>query len=286
MLDFEPSGSGEAAILVAGPLSCSGEPCQDIMRDSIENLGIRSEDTSLTKSAIRLIAVEEFKLRDVAIWGSGSGGAWSGGSPSVGLDIHGHEFATMSDVSINADEPISVGTNPVTYAAGKWDISHFHFSDLYLVAGNYPCISFGDPINLLQVTFDGLQAWVGGTHGLYWNDATASSAANGLVLSNVRSEQGKSSSGYTVYLNSTGPEIQNVIITAMHADPSRNGLYLRNAFWGTVQNFTYGGLHVALDADPSNAHLLIHNSFFQRGSSVGSATAIKPASDGWVNTTP
>jgi hypothetical protein len=159
----------------------------------------------------------------------------------------------------------------------------FHFSDLYLLANGQPCVNISDGIVLSQVTFDGHQAWVGGNYGLYWVNTTAVNASNGLFISGVRTEQTSDPNGYSIYIDSTPAEPQNVMITGLYGDPGRNGLYLRGTYWMAVQNFIYGGNLIALDADASNVRLNVHNSFFQLGSSVGTGTTITPLSDGWVN---
>ncbi len=289
MLLFAPREAGPA-ILVSRPLGCkyNSAPCADIVQNSIRNLSIYSSDTSTPKSAIKLIATSQMEIEDVAISGSGPGSSWSGGSPGIGIQIQGHEAATISKVFINADEPISIETNPLVYGNGTLpiDIDHFHFSDLYLIANGFPCVKIGDPVELTQVIFDGREAWVGGTYGLYWNDMTDSGASEGLFLSNVRTEQATQSSAYSVWIRASGRQIQNVMINGLYADPARNAVYLRGTYWTSIQNLIYGGTYQALDADSSNQQLSIHNSFFQLGSSVAATTAAKPAPNGSVNTTP
>lgn len=288
-ITFAPHQPGPA-ILVSKPLTCSNysAPCTDIVRDSIRNLLIYSADTTVPKAAIKLMAASDMEIENVAIAGSGPGSSWSGGSPGIGIQIQGHEALTVSKVSINADEPISIETNPIVYGNGTFhiDSDHFHFSDLYLIANGYPCVKIGDPVQLTQTIFDGRQSWVGGTYGLYWNDQADLGASNGLYLSNVRTEQGSNSSGYSVWISAIGRQIQNVMITGMYADPGRNGVYLRGTHWTTLQNFIYGGNAEALNADSSNDLLSIHNSFFQVGSSVAATSSVKPASNGNVNTVP
>ena len=260
----------------------------DLSLGSIRNLELYGSDTVSPKVALKLVAVTGMKVEDLVIAGAGPGNSWTGGSPGIGIEIQGHDTSSVLNVLVNADEPLSIEPNPIVYPGNLHiDIDHFHFDDIYLVANGYPCIKVGDPINLTQVSFDGRQAWVGGTYGLYWNDQTASLASNGLALSNVRTEQGSPPSGYSVWINNRSPnQLQNVIITGMLSDPLRNGLFLRGTFWTNIQNFTYPGTGVALDADATNSRLLVHNSFFQIGSSVGPGTAVQRFSDGWVNTTP
>jgi Pectate lyase superfamily protein len=286
LLIFAPTMPG-AAIKFSKPAMCQGgaAPCGDIVRGSLKGFSFYTHDATVAKIGIELVAASEMVIEDVTIGGDSGGGAWSGGGNSIGLRTRGHDVSSFSRLTISADTPISIETNPLVYANGTFpiDIDHFHFSDLYLIANKHPCIDIGDNVVLTQVTFDGREAWVRGTYGLRWVNTIARLASNGLYISNLRTEQGTDPNAYSISIESSASQIQNVMITGLYADPGRNGIHLRGTYWTAIQNLVYGGSGIALDATASNVRLNVHNSFFQLGSSVGSGTTITPLSDGWVN---
>jgi hypothetical protein len=283
LIVFAPRVAG-AAIKFSKPATCNGgtAPCEDVVRCSLKGLSLYTHDATLAKIGIELDAASEAVIEDVTI--SGDSG-WSGGGNSIGLRARGHDVSSFSRLTISADTPISIETNPLVYANGTFpiDIDHFHFSDLYLVGNGHPCIDIADNVVLTQVTFDGREAWVRGNYGLRWVNTIARAASNGLYISNLRTEQGTDPNAYSISIETTTSQIQNVMVTGLYADPGRNGIHLRGTYWTAVQNFVYGGSGIALDANASNVRLNVHNSFFQLGSSVGTGTTITPFSDGWVN---
>lgn len=288
---YKPTAAGPAILISKAANGVI--PPADISRCSVSSLGVYAPTVSAyVTAAIKLVSASAARIEDVKIWGAGTNQTWSGASPSVGLQIQGKEDSTFTNIQSFADIPISIETNPLISVHNgnsmPIDADHFHFQDLYLIANSpYACVNIGDPVSLTQVTFDGRQAWVCGKYGLFWNNANAS-YANGLVIMNVRTEQGDPT-GYSIWINNTSAHQQQyVIVTGLNADPNRNGIYLRRTWWTNIQNYSYGGAKVALDADSSNKRLLVHNSFFQIGSTLGSGTTLSPVpySDGWVNTNP
>lgn len=294
-LRYEPTAPGPAILI-----SRMGDPTPvEITGCSVRDMGIYAPAASANLTAgIRLEAASCCMIKNVRIWGGGGSSAhsFSSGSssaPAIGLQICGKEDCTFTNIRSEADIPLSIETNPLISMHNGHsmhiDADHFHFQDLYLTAnGAWACVNFGDPVSLTQVTFDGHQAWVGGKYGLFWNNANAD-YANGLVIMNVRTEQGADSSGYSIWIHNTSAhQQQHVVVTGLNGDPGRNGIHLYRTWWTNIQNFCYGGSGVALDAGSSNKRLLVHNSFFQIGSSLGTGTVLSPApySDGWVNTNP
>lgn len=122
-------------------------------------------------------------------------------------------------------------------------------------------------MNLSDVTFDGAQAWVGGAGGLYWNDTTSAIASYGLTLKNIRTEQTASASSWAVYLG-RNQSLYGLRIENLYVDPNHKGIYMRNIFGATLDNYTFTGSGVALDYNGSNWGLDGRGCFFLAGSTV------------------
>lgn len=241
---------------------------------SIRGLGIGGTNAT-QKTAVEAIDVREFNFEDVAIY------PFTGGGKSIGLHIAGRELVRVVNVSIHADRPIVISAN----ANNGISLDHSHFEDVYLIAADaQPCIQIESGVNLSNVTFDGSQAWVGGTYGLYWNDTTSSRVSWALRIDNLRREQSKDPSAYSIYI-SHHAGLQALYMNNVFTDVSQNGVFLAGTRWSSIDHLVYPGKSQAIAADAaSNEHLVIQNSFFQRGSTTHPATPRSAGHpDGWWN---
>jgi hypothetical protein len=197
---------------------------------TIERLTFRTDDTSYHKTGVKLVDCGQTVLRDVNIYG------YTGTAKNaVGLHTQGRESCSATGLHITACVPIYIGKNP-DLTDGWLSADHFHFSDCYLSVVGTPstlvsaAVLVEDGVHCSQLEFDGYQAWVGGVHGLYWNQTVAPYAApTNLSIANMRSEQGTSATGYSVYVNmhATYP-LYNLTMTNCEFDVGREGVYTRN----------------------------------------------------------
>jgi Pectate lyase superfamily protein len=273
-ITYAPSANG-VAFLFSKPSPSTN----DIVRGGIRHFWIYSADTSHKKSAIKLVAVSEFKVEDIRVTGAGSNSTFSGGSPSIGIETQGHDSTSLIGLTIQADEPIAIEPNPDTYGGTILDMDHWHWSNLYLIANGYPCIFIASPTVITDVTFDGYESWVFGTYGLYWT-TSASAASYGVSFYNVRTEQ-TTSGNPSIYITATG-QIQALRFFNFYGDPNRAGFYLRHTYWTDISGFLYGGSGVVFDADSSNPHFKVTSSYFGSGK-LGAGTTITVSADGYVN---
>jgi pectate lyase-like protein len=202
---------------------------------------VASDDTGLTKTAIELKDTSNMIVKDLII------GPWTGNSNSIGLLVRGREAGHINNLHIQADRPLVIGMNGSDPIA----LDHFNFNDLYLLvtAGVLqPCIFIEDGVNLQNVQFGGFQAWVLGTHGLYWRDTTTTGVSLALVLRNVRTEQNTDPNGYSIYIEHNY-ELQDLLIENMVADLYQRGFFFRNIQRLTLRHVNYNGSDVALDVD-------------------------------------
>ena len=233
---------------------------------SVRDLSIYSNDSTYTKIGIDLVDSNSYEISGVSISGSvvvASTSYWSGAS-SIGLQVRGRQACGVRDIDITADRPLVIATNPNNAIS----IDHFNFHNLYLTANANPCVQILDGVNLSSVSFTGYQAWVLGTHGLYWLDTTTSFASFGLLLQNVRWEQGTSSASYLVSITHNSI-MQGLRIENCFGGADRNGYYLRkveDVYFGTVY-YTSASLK-ALDVDATVSRITIAGCFWQAGSTV------------------
>jgi hypothetical protein len=160
-----------------------------------------------------------------------------------------------------ADLPIRISPNP----NNEISIDHFHFSDCYFSANANPIVLIDSGINLTQVIFDGYQAWVSGTHGLYWADTETTQVSNGLTLCNIRWEQGTDPAAYSVYIRH-GCGLQGLRLRQTYGGFDRNGIFLRNVSEVLLDSIYHAGpANIALDVDHTVSRIKCLNAFWQAG---------------------
>jgi hypothetical protein len=232
------------------------------VQNTIRDLTFYSTDTTYTKTAIKLVDVSQCLVENVhTVFPH-----WFG-SGSTFLHILGRDTSAVRGLNVFADKPIRVSPIPAPHVALGIGIDHFHFSDCYLgnVTSANPLVTFDDGVIVSNVTFDGYQAWVGGSHGLYWNAPAATGVASlNLSINNVRWEQAISG-GYVAYV-APGPGIVDVSFTNCYSSDhavSAKGYYLRNTAQFAFRSVFYTGNSVGLDADSTctsgNLDLLLND---------------------------
>jgi hypothetical protein len=266
-LDFQPAAADQTLFrFSAGKVILFG--C------SLRNIMLYSSDTKLVKTAIELIDVSEFRLVDVAVAGATNTlGTSYWGDPtqkSVGLRTRGREAGEIHNLTAAADRPLLISTNPNHGIS----IDHHHFSNCYFIARANPCVTIEDGVNLTNVRFDGYQAWVAGTHGLYWKDTISEGVSQVLILDGIRFEQGTDPKAWLIYIDRQNATLQNLQITNMlagsAAHDNRNGIYLRRVIHVNLEGILYAGTAIALDLAESSP-VTIHNCFWQTGSTMKNA---------------
>jgi hypothetical protein len=232
-------------------------------QSKISGFTFTSQDTTYKKVALDIWDVSEMQIEDISI--AGANGYWRGAS-SVGLRTQGREFTTVRNLTIFADMPIQISDNPNSII----DLDHFHFQDLYLAgyaSAAKPLITVDTGRNLTDITFDGAQAWVGGAGGFYWDDTTSAIASYALTFKNVRDEQTTDVNSWLFYFG-RNQSLYGLRLENIYVDPNHKGIYMRNIFGATLDNYTFTGTGVALDYNGSNWGLDARGCFFLAGSTV------------------
>lgn len=241
---FVPALADQAAIEALG---ASGNLLQRI---TVRDLRLRSTDVTLKKIAVRAEHTTEFNMENVLI---GPGGNWTGNG-SIGLQLRGRDQGTVRNVTILADQPISIEGE----SSSSLDLDHWHFSDCYLGAGGVtvPIVKVEDGANLTNITFDGRQSWVSGMHGFYFSDTTTNQVDRQVVLENVRWEQG--SGGYGVYYSTTSNHTHLTIRNFWCGTGTTvKGFYLRGCSYVALESCEYAGTSEALNVDGASVDTLI-----------------------------
>lgn len=211
---------------------------------SLADLTLWSDDATYVKTALDVYDTVQFTCRNVVISGSivtAGTQYWSDGTDaSIGLRARGREFGIFRNLFISADRPLLLSPNPNISVIGA---DHFHFTDIYLIANANPCVEVEDGVVLSNVTFDGAQPWVKGTHGLYWVDASNANVSFAVSLKNVRTEQGTSAAADSIHIDLTGSPLQSLLVENSYLDNARDGIYLRGVETITLDNaYATGGV--------------------------------------------
>lgn len=134
----------------------------------LDNLTIISSNTAHTKTMVSFTDLSGFSATNSSI-GWPAGGV-TGGTGSICVYTHGREAITLRGLTLQCDKPLEIGLNPHAYLSV--DVSHF--SDLYLLpSATFPPVMVDPGVVFTDTTFDGYQAWVGGTGGFAYNDTAA-----------------------------------------------------------------------------------------------------------------
>jgi hypothetical protein len=255
---FAPSATSTCIKLSAG--------ASVLNQGSLRGISFYSNDSTYTKTAIEIIDVSGYFVDDIVIGGSVtvSGSSFWSGANSIGINLKGREASKISRFYCYADRPIVISPNP----NNSISLDHFHFQDLYLVANANPLVEVLTGCNLTQITFDGYQAWVLGTHGFYWNDTTSTQISAGLSFYNVRLEQGTSASSNMFYL-SHNYGLQQISFKSCYGGLERKGYYLRNCYSVMLDTcYFVGTTNEAFNVNSTVGEAKIQNCFWQAGSTA------------------
>jgi hypothetical protein len=255
---FAPTANGSCLKLSKG--------ASVLFQGSVVGISFYSADSTYTKTALEIVDVSGYNIEDIVVGGgvvSGGSTFWSGGTGSRGVWTRGREAVVLNRLYVYADKPIEISPNPNSSIS----IDHFHFENCYLGANGFPCVTINTGVNLTNVTFDGYQVWVLGTHGLYWLDTTTVGVSQTLSVLNVRTEQGTSSAAYSVYV-SHNSSLQSLKIENCQFDLARNGIYLRKVERASIYNIidaATAGTHTILNADSTVKEIDIRNCYWNTG---------------------
>lgn len=211
----------------------------------------------------------EFMIEDIAIQSSFVGNSGSSLTPSMGIRTNGREVLTVRRADIFTDRPIHIRVNPNSTANETCD--HFHFTDLYFATQVTTEAGILIDANCApsNLTFDGYQAWIGGTYGLdYTAGGTTGIAGTMVTFHNIRYEQAAVTTGYAVRWQ--GQSTQNLQFISCHFGGAvNNGTYMRNVQRLGYTNCTFagGGGTVAHDWTTCD-QVWLFNTFSQVGSTV------------------
>jgi hypothetical protein len=218
------------------------------VQNTIRDLTFYSTDTTYTKTAIKLVDVSQCLVENVQT----TFPHWFG-SGSIFLHILGRDATAIRGLNVFADKPIRASPIPAPHVAAGIGIDNFTFTDCYLgnVTSLFPLITFDDGVIISNVTFDGYQAWVGGSAGFYWDSPTATQSSLNLSINNVRWEQALAD-GYAAYINPASGIVEvsfNNIFSGDGTNVGAKGYYLRNVSGFAFRSVFFQSATVALDAD-------------------------------------
>ena len=194
-----------------------------------------SADTTYVKIALDLVDVSAFHLDGLLVDGAfdtGTATTWHDTTNgSIAIRVRGREASGLRNLKLVADKPITVAANPNTSATDGEDMDHFHWENCYLLPYNNYAIAVAAGLGIMECTWDGYQAWVGGTGGFFINDTRAAPnvVSRGINFSNVRTEGITDSAGYAFNMTFTSA-VQHVGIENVTMATGSNGINIDNFF--------------------------------------------------------
>jgi hypothetical protein len=236
-----------------------------LYQGSLKHMSFSSVDTTYLKKIIEVIDCSGYIFENLGtvyphVYGAGSTFA----------HFKGRELCACSDWYAFADRVILLDKIPAPHPAVNIGCDHHNFHNMYLGSGaasGYSVIEVADGLLLTSLSFTGYQAWIGGEHGLYWNDTTSSAVSSDISFNNVRFEQGVDTTKYLYYI-SHNFDIQNLSIKGGRGG-DRAGIYLRKVSNFKVDDFYYTSATLeAFNADATVRGAEGSNCFWQSGSTA------------------
>lgn len=262
VINFNPAGTAVAFTFSAGASS--------IVQVGIDGC-IFNSGNSVDKTAIRIDDGRDTVVRNIGI----ADGSWLG-TGSIALHTRGRDTLRVEKFHVITARPIVIdgSTNHATI-----DADHFHYTDMEIGTNlaNGRVIEVTNGTHLSNVTFDGYQAWLLGEHGFYMNDSATTIASYQLTFRGVRTEQATNAAGYSIFINTTVQDVQDVLIDNAHLDPSRNGVNINRVNNLTIMNSTFtgaGGRTNLLVPFGSFTELQLINTHIQSGSTNTLSNAV------------
>lgn len=255
---FTPASCNTSMITYHGP-----DPGHPISFGRISDAMILSPDHSCVKVGINLIDIGDMVVSNIyfPIWSDTT-------FSSVGLQTNGRQTSSFHDLRIFTDIPINILPNPNSGLAAD----HFHFWNLYLSPADIrPSVQAGAML-FTNTTFDGFQAWVGGSHGFYYNAPTSPGRGTNLSFYNVRTENNPAVTSdpttYSFYMNVPNG-VGNVLIKGAKLDEERQGIYARGILSLSVEQPYYPPVSPAamkfLDVDTTVLNVNVRDARFESG---------------------
>jgi hypothetical protein len=228
-----------------------------LAQPSVKNMALTGTN-SHKKIGIEFIDTIEATIEDVAF------NSWTG-SVSEAIKLAGREATTLMRVETNADLPLHLSDNPNSTI----DVDHLTCYKCYFIVSDstQPVIKIDSGVNLTNANFLD-NAWVRGTHGIYWVDTTTTFQSENLTIRDVRWEQPYDRAGYFLRIEHNY-RLRNIIIENARwgaAGAGINGIYFRKAQEITLQNLSYDEGGIALDLNASCSGLALTNVLFSNAS--------------------
>lgn len=244
-IKFNPSSAGTPAIkFILGASTITDIGVMDI--------GFSSSTTVLKAGAIHVVDGAEVCIRNVYIASTWTGG----GNTSTGILIEGRQTILLDRITNFADLPFHLKDSPNTSLVS---IDQLHASNIYSIAhSTQPNWLIASDVFMTNCTWDGYQAWVDGTYGMYWNASAAGTRSYNVHIENARWEQSTNATGYMLYLN---PKAFSTAlnVTNCYSDSNHKGYYVRNFVSGIFGGNRYEGVTEAFNAESSSSFAVIGN---------------------------
>lgn len=252
-----------------GTLLQVGDKTNSIFQVEIRNIAFQCVSNSIAKTAIEIWDGRSTTIDNIEVY------PWDGSVTNmIALHTHGRDNNTFSRLFLTTKRPIVISTNLNDIIA----CDQTHFQDLALTCTDPfgANVYIDRDLYLSQTTFDGRESWNLGLFGLYWKNTNAVLRSNGLRISNLRTEQGTATNGWSVWIeqgqsmkSGAGNLLENFTMDGnTFLDGFRNGVYLRGVSASTFNSVgfyqTTSGAPVQLDADDSNDHVMLLSVFSQQ----------------------
>jgi Pectate lyase superfamily protein len=226
-ITFNPASAATAIKFSGGATELPGQ--------SLEGMTFYATiGNTVTKTAVEIDDTTGFQLKSFWV-APDSIGPWTG-TNSVGLLIAGREQFTMQNLRIQADKPIVIAPDANTTIVG---CDHLHVTDLYArptpSSGN-AAITINTGTIVTNMNLDGYQSYIVDKYGIYWNDSTSSTVSSAVRIQGVRCEQAVDPTGWCIYINRTGSNLQNLVLDDDTMGIAQNGVYLAGVLNATIRD--------------------------------------------------
>lgn len=226
------------------------------------------------KIAIDVVDVSEPHLEEINIHNSWTSTGRSAIAPSIGLRVKGREALHTQGLTIAADRPTHITSNP----NHQYDFDVVSMRDSYflILAAAEAAMKIDSGTYIQNFVFTGSNIFTGGKDGIYFEDAAGASEPNRMILiENIRHESTVTAGGSLVRIKKDASQGLSVALRGLQPSFDQN-IYLRGCNHVDVEKFTFSGVvgKTPVDIDDCN-YVYFRDLHVQPGNTVSMGAGMR-----------
>lgn len=259
---FNPAADGAVCITMNKGASA------ELFEGGVRGVGFHGfPGNTRQKIALELVDTSDVHVDDIKVHNSWTSTGRTAAAPSIGLRFKGREALRTRNVSIAADRPVHLTSNP----NHAYDVDVVSFHDTYLLIGEATesAILIDSGTYVQNLVFTGSSICTGGKDGVLFNNTAGQSVASrSILIENLRHESTVSPGGSLVRIVHDASMGLSVVLRNLQPSFDQN-IYLRGCNNVALEHFTFSGVTGKTPIDIANCdYVSFKNVSVQAGNTV------------------